>query len=69
MTGKKVDEPVRQMKNVQLENYLFALEDLAEHWKLINPAKYMHREKSYGMYNRDMIMFPHRRTDAPFFSR
>lgn len=40
LTGKSVDEQYRQMMIVQLENYLFSLEDLAEHWKLVSSSKY-----------------------------
>jgi len=43
LTGKPVDEAFRQMKVVQLEDYLFALEDLAQCWKLVDDAKYQHR--------------------------
>ena len=56
------------MKVVQLEAYMVALEELANHWKLITDTKYTHRTKSYGIYNRDMIMIPHRKPEAPFFS-
>ena len=68
LTGKVVDEAYRQMKIIQLESYLISLEDLAMYWGLISDAKYQHRQKSYGIYNRDMVMFPHRKPDAPFFS-
>ena len=48
------------MKIEQLDNYLFSLEDLASHWKLISGAKYGHRTKNYGIYNDDMgMMIPH----------
>ena len=57
------------MKIVHLETYLFALEDLAEHWELINKAKYAYRQKNYGIYNSDLGMIPHRKPEAPYFSR
>ncbi len=57
------------MKIEQLENYLFSLEDLARHWKLISGAKYGHRTKNYGIYNDDMgMMIPHGQKDAHIFS-
>lgn len=43
LTGKAVDETYRKMKIVHLETYLFALEDLAEHWELIKDVKYAYR--------------------------
>ena len=70
LTGQEVDEVYRSMKVVQLENYLFALEDLAEHWQLIDSKKYAYRFKSHGVNNRDLSMFfPHQMPDAPYFSR
>ena len=68
LTGKVVDEAYRQKKIKQLEIYLVSLEDLAMFWGFISDGKYQHRQKSYGIYNRDMVMFPHRKPDAPFFS-
>ena len=68
MTGKPVDEAYRQLKIAQLEKYLYALEALANHWKFFVDAKYMHRMKSYGVYGRDIVMIPYRKTDAPYFS-
>ena len=67
LTGKPVDEAYRQMKHVQLDQYLFALEELAEHWNLIDASKYKHRTKSYGVYTRDMVLIP-RKADSPCFS-
>lgn len=43
LIGKEVDEAYRQMQIVQLDQYLLALEDLAQHWKLIKDSKYAHR--------------------------
>jgi len=56
------------MKIGQLDEYLRQLQDLANHWRLLNESKYQHRTKSYGIYNRDMVMFPHRKPNSPFFS-
>ena len=68
LTGKTVNEAFRQKKIRELDDYLRCLEELAMHWKLINESKYHHRAKNHGMYNRDMVMFPHRKTNAPFLS-
>ena len=43
LTGKEVDEAYRQMLIEQLDQYLMALEDLAQYWKLIKESKYAHR--------------------------
>ena len=69
LTGRPVDEAYRETKLLQLEAYLSSLEELALFWKLINEAKYQHRFKAYGAYNRDMAMlFPHKKPGAPFLS-
>jgi len=68
LTGKPVDDAYRTQKVIELDTYLLSLEDLARHWKLINVAKYGHRSKNYGDYNRDMVMFPHGQKDAHIFS-
>ena len=68
LTGMPVSEAYRQKKIRQLDDYLRSLEDLALHWKLINEQKYHHRSKNHGIYNRDMVMFPHRKPNAPYLS-
>ena len=68
LTGEAVNEAYRQMKIRQLDAYLHSLEDLAMHWRLISESKYQHRSKNHGIYNRDMVMFPHRKSNAPFLS-
>ena len=59
LTGKAVDNQYRKSKVEQLDAFLTALEQLAKHWKLLNVDKYIHRKKSYGIYNKDMTMVPH----------
>ena len=68
LTGMPVNEAFRQKKIRQLDDYLSSLESLAKHWNLINESKYQHRSKNHGIYNRDMVMFPHRKPNAPFLS-
>ena len=46
LIGKEVDEKYRYEKQMQLEEFLLALQRLAEYWKLIQERKYSHRRIS-----------------------
>ena len=43
LTGVAVNEAYRQEKIHQLDAYLYSLERLALHWRLISENKYQHR--------------------------
>lgn len=69
LTNKQVTEAYKSHQKEQLDDFLAALERLAQLWKLLLPAKYAYRDKPQGEYSRDIaLMVPHRRSSAPFFA-
>ena len=54
---------------MQLEEFLVALQRLAEYWKLISEKKYHHRRVSHATYDKAIAeLIPHRNSTLPIFN-
>ena len=68
LIGREVDDKYRYRQRMQLEDFLLALQRLAEYWQMISERKYAHRRVSHAIYDGAIAeLVPHRNNTAAIF--